>query len=170
MGQGVYGEYVEAPNAEFDDVVAMCAALFERSAQCNIHMRNYDMMAKYMEDLDMEFEQLYCNFIDNIVFGSYDELGEIKLRADSFDLRDWRNPEQYKKMKMPAGQAVGLALSILLVIALSTMAFVTQRTLVRRGSTPWKPKRKSQKGSLDRQESGMEIGESPSGPINPPLI
>merc|ERR1711865_974993 len=26
MGQGVYGEYVEAPNEEFDDVVAMCAA------------------------------------------------------------------------------------------------------------------------------------------------
>merc|ERR1711865_470449 len=111
MGQGVYGEYVEAPNEEFDDVVAMCAALFERSAQCNIHMNNYDMMTKYMENIDAEFEQRYCNFIDNIVYGSYNEDGEIKLRADTFDLTDWRNPEQYKKLKMPAGQAIGLALS-----------------------------------------------------------
>merc|ERR1712194_396588 len=152
MGQGVYGNYIEAPNAEFDDIVAMCAALFERSAQCNIHMNNYEMMAKYMENLDAEFEQRYCNFVDNIVYGSYDESGEIKLRADSFDLSDWRNPEQYKKMKMPAGQAVGLALSILLVVALSALAFVTQRSLTRR-STPWKPKRLSK---MDQDPSAIE--------------
>jgi hypothetical protein len=170
MGQGVYGEYVEAPNAEFDDVVAMCAALFERSAQCNIHMNNYNMMAKYMENLDEEFEQRYCNFIDNIVYGSYNEDGEIKLRADSFDFSDWKNPDQYKKMKMPAGQAVGLALSILLCIALSALAFITQRSLTRR-STPWRPKRlfsKFSKKNLDRQESGIHKGRSAEG--NPPLI
>jgi len=173
MGQGVYGDYIEAPNAEFDDVVAMCAALFERSAQCNIHMNNYDVMAKYMENLDVEFEQRYCNFVDNIVYGSYDESGEIKLRADSFDLSDWRNPEQYKKMKMPAGQAVGLALSILLVVALSALAFVTQRSLTRR-STPWKPKRLSKMdqdpSTTEREDAGIYMGQSRSGPVDPPLI
>jgi len=173
MGQGVYGNYIEAPNAEFDDIVAMCAALFERSAQCNIHMNNYEMMAKYMENLDAEFEQRYCNFVDNIVYGSYDESGEIKLRADSFDLSDWRNPEQYKKMKMPAGQAVGLALSILLVVALSALAFVTQRSLTRR-STPWKPKRLSKMdqdpSTTERENAGIYMGQSRSGPVDPPLI
>jgi len=173
MGQGVYGDYVEAPNAEFDDIVAMCAALFERSAQCNIHMNNYDMMAKYMENLDAEFEQRYCNFVDNIVYGSYNENGEIKLRADSFDLSDWRNPEQYKKMKMPAGQAVGLALSILLVVALSALAFITQRSLTRR-STPWKPKRLSKRdqdpSAVERENAGIYMVRSRSGPADPPLI
>eukprot|EP00751_Fragilariopsis_kerguelensis_P008814 CAMPEP_0170782852 /NCGR_PEP_ID=MMETSP0733-20121128/15150_1 /TAXON_ID=186038 /ORGANISM="Fragilariopsis kerguelensis, Strain L26-C5" /LENGTH=761 /DNA_ID=CAMNT_0011127379 /DNA_START=364 /DNA_END=2649 /DNA_ORIENTATION=+ len=173
MGQGVYGNYIEAPNAEFDDIVAMCAALFERSAQCNIHMNNYEMMAKYMENLDAEFEQRYCNFVDNIVYGSYDESGEIKLRADSFDLSDWRNPEQYKKMKMPAGQAVGLALSILLVVALSALAFVTQRSLTRR-STPWKPKRLSKMdqdpSAIEQEDAGIYMGQSRSGPVDPPLI
>jgi len=166
MGQGVYGEYVEAPNEEFDDVVAMCAALFERSAQCNIHMNNYDMMTKYMENIDAEFEQRYCNFIDNIVYGSYNEDGEIKLRADTFDLTDWRNPEQYKKLKMPAGQAIGLALSILLVVALSALAFVTQRSLTRRSTpTPWKPKRlsKMDPSSADRQGSGTYTGRPRRG-------
>lgn len=139
-GQGVYGDYVEAPNSEFDDVVGMCAALFERSAQCNIHMSNYGMMSKYMEEIDAAFEQRYCAFIDNIVYGTYDEMGDIKLKSDTFDFNDWRNPEQYKKMKMPASQAIGLALSILLTIALAAMAFVTQRSLTRKG-TPWRPRR-----------------------------
>ncbi len=139
-GYGVYGEYVEAPNSEFDDVVGMCAALFESSAQCNIHMSNYGVMAKYMEDIDASYEQRYCNFIDNIVYGTYDELGEIKLKADTFDFHDWKNADQYKKMKMPAGQAIGLALSILLFVALAALAFITQRSLTRRG-TPWRPRR-----------------------------
>ena len=169
-GQGVYGDYVEAPSEEFDDIVGMCAALFERSAQCNIHMSNYGMMVKYMEDVDAKFEQRYCNFIDNIVYGTYDEMGEINLKSETFDLSDWRNPDQYKKVQMPAGQAVGLALSVLLFIALAALAFVTQRTLTRRG-TPWRPKRFFKKG-VDRQQSGIVMGRSTSGAANPtpPLI
>lgn len=160
-GQGVYGEYVEAPNEEYDDIVAMCAALFERSAQCNIHMQNYNMMSKYMDTLDAEFEQRYCNFIDNIVYGAYDEEGEVKLRGESFDLADWRNPEQYKKIRMPAGQAVMLSLSILLVIALAALAFFTQRSL-KRQSTPWRPKRVSLE-NMERQPSGIGVGRAQSG-------
>ena len=147
-GWGVYGEYVEAPNEEFDDIVGMCAALFERSAQCNIHMNNYGTMSNYMDKIDLAFEQRYCAFIDNIVYGTYDEMGEIKLKADTFDFNDWRNPDQYKKLKMPAGQAIGLALSILLVVALSALAFITQRSLTRKG-TPWRPRR-FQKKSVEQ--------------------
>jgi hypothetical protein len=139
---GAYGEYVAAPDTEVDGVVAMCAALFERSAQCNMHLTNYGMMSKYMDSMDQEFEQRYCNFIDNIVYGSYDESGEILLKPDTFDLAEWRNPEQYKKLKMPVGQAIGLALSATLVVALSALAFFTQRSLTRQ-STPWRPKRAS---------------------------
>lgn len=158
-GQGVYGDYVEAPNSEFDDVVGMCAALFERSAQCNIHMSNYGMMSKYMEEIDAAFEQRYCAFIDNIVYGTYDEMGDIKLKSDTFDFNDWRNPEQYKKMKMPASQAIGLALSILLTIALAAMAFVTQRSLTRKG-TPWRPR---------RFKKSVEVEQGSPNPT-PPLI
>jgi hypothetical protein len=172
-GQGVYGEYVEPPNTQFDDIVAMCAALFERSAQCNIHMQNYAMMSKYVDELDAAFEQRYCNFIDNIVYGSYDEEGEIKLRPESFDLADWRNPEQYKKIRMPAGQAVMLSLSVLLVVALAALAFFTHRSLTRQ-STPWRPKRASMELDMERQTSGIIMGRAQSGVApsakNAPLI
>jgi hypothetical protein len=161
-GTGVYGQYVEPPNQQFDDIVAMCAALFERSAQCNIHMQNYETMAKYFDDLDGTYQKRYCNFIDNIVYGSYDESGEIKLRPESFDLADWRNPEQYKKIRMPAGQAVMLSLSVLLVIALAALAFFTQRSLTRQ-STPWRPKRASMEIDMERQASGIVMGRARSG-------
>lgn len=159
-GYGVYGQYVEAPNSEFDDVVGMCAALFERSAQCNIHMSNYGMMAKYMDDIDASFENRYCSFIDNIVYGSYDEMGEIKLKAETFDFSDWKNADQYKKVRMPAGQAIGLALSILLVIALAALAFITQRSLTRRG-TPWRPR---------RFRKSVEVAHGGAPNPTPPLI
>jgi hypothetical protein len=161
QGEGVYGQYVEAPNDQFDDIIAMCAALFERSAQCNIHMNNYEKMSKYMDSMDATFEQRYCNFIDNIVYGSYDESGEIRLRPEEFNLADWRNPEQYKKIRMPVGQAIGLALSVLLVVALAALAFFTQRSLVRQ-STPWTPKRVEV--DMERQASGIGMLRSQSGP------
>ena len=159
-GYGVYGQYVEAPNEEFDDIVGMCAALFERSAQCNIHMNNYGTMAKYMQETDAAFENRYCSFIDNIVYGSYDEMGEIKLKAETFDFANWKNPDQYKKVRMPAGQAVGLALSIVLVISLAAMAFVTQRSLTRRG-TPWRPR---------RFRKSVEVAHGGAPNPTPPLI
>jgi hypothetical protein len=171
-GQGVYGEYVQAPDSSFDGVVAMCAALFDRSAQCNMHLTNYATMSKYMDTLDLQYEQRYCNFIDNIVYGAYDEKGEILLKPETFDLSDWRNPEQYKKIRMPAGQAVGLAISVILVISLSALAFFTHRSL-RRQSTPWRPKRLSvdaENPGMDRQSSGIVLGRSRSGAAGAPLI
>ena len=130
------------------------------------------MMAKYMEELDTEYEQRYCNFIDNIVYGAYDESGEILLKPDTFDLKEWRNPEQYKKMKMPAGQAIGLAISATLVAALSALAFFTQRSLTRQ-STPWRPKRASgvnMDEDVKRTSSGIVMGRSQSGVNAAPLI
>merc|ERR1712194_379031 len=120
---------------------------------------SYGVMAKYMEDLDVGFEQRYCNFIDNIVYGTYDEMGEIKLKADTFDFSDWKNADQYKKMRMPAGQAIGLALSVLLFVALAALAFITQRSLTRKG-TPWRPR---------RFNKSVEVSQGPANPT-PPLI
>ena len=171
-GQGVYGDYVQAPDADYDKVVAMCAALFDRSAQCNVHMDNYATMSKYLDALDLEYEQRYCNFIDNIVYGAYDESGEVLLKPETFDLADWRNPAQYKKIKMPAGQAVGLAISVILVIALAALAFFTQRSLTRQ-STPWRPKRlavDTESSGVIRQSSGIVLGRSRSGAAGAPLI
>ena len=145
----------------------MCSALTEMSAQCNKHMDNYDVMSQFMTQQEQDYETRYCSFIDNIIYGAYDETGEIVLQGDTFDFADWRNPSQYKKLRMPAGQAVTLALSVLLVAVLAATAVVTRRTL-KNQKTPWTPKQDP--SDVSRQNSGIVMGRERSGPSNAPLI
>ncbi len=164
--EGRYGEYVSSPQTTNDGVVAMCSALYSGSAQCNMNMNNFEQISRYMSQYEMDQESRYCAFIENIIYGSFDESGEIMLKPEQFDFADWRNPHQYKKLRMSVAQAVGLSMSIILCVALLATAAVTNRALTRQ-STPWKPKRDS---SLSRQNSGIVMGRSRSGPGAAPLI
>lgn len=164
--EGRYGAYVSSPQTTTDGVVAMCSALYSGSAQCNMNMNNFEQISRYMSQYEMDQEARYCAFIENILYGAYDESGEILLSPEQFDFADWRNPHQYKKLRMSVGQAVGLSLSIILCVALLAAAAVTNRQLTRQ-STPWKPKRDS---VLARQNSGIVMGRSRSGPGAAPLI
>ena len=91
------------------------------------------------------------------------------LKPESFDFNDWRNTEQYKKMKMPVGQALLLAFSMLLVIVLSAVAAYTRKSLTSHAQ-PWRPRTGPE--AVQRQDSGIGIGRSRSGPGAglPPLI
>jgi hypothetical protein len=130
-------------------------------------MSNFESISRYMSQYELDQEARYCAFIENIVYGAYDESGEILLKPEQFDFADWQNPQQYKKLKMPVSQALGLATSIVLCIALLATAAVSNRALTR-GSTPWKPSR--QDVALARQNSGIVMGRSRSGPGAAPLI
>ena len=147
----------------------MCSALYEVSAPCNMHMNNFEQISYLLSAQERSQEKRYCTFIDNIVSGSYDETGEVVLKNTEFDINDWRNIEQYKKIRMPADQAIMLSLSVILVFALLAAAIVTNRQLQRR-STPWRPKRVDDSTSLARQNSGIVMGRSRSGPGAAPLI
>lgn len=139
MNQGVYGEYYTAPTTDEDGNIAMCSTLYEVSAQCNVHMSNYAQVSQMLTTNEKAQESNICTFIENINGGSYDESGEIALRSDDFDLSNWRDANQYKRLKMPFSQAIGLSFSIILCIAVAAVAFVTQREF-KRGGNPWKTK------------------------------
>lgn len=141
--EGRYGEYVTAPQTDTEGVVAVCRALYETSAQCNMHMKNFQQISLYMSQYEIDVEKRNCAFIDNIIEGSYDENGAIQMSPESFSFADWRNPQQYKKLKMPASQAIFLSLSIILCIAAAAAAIYTQRSLTRSKSSPWQGKRPS---------------------------
>jgi hypothetical protein len=132
-----------------------------------MNMNNFASISQYMSQYELDQESRYCAFIENIVYGAYDESGEIQLKPEQFDFNDWQNPQQYKKLKMPVDQALGLAASIILCVALLAAAAVTNRQLTR-DSTPWKPSR--QDIALARQNSGIVMGRSRSGPGAAPLI
>jgi len=167
---GIYGDYVTAPEKDQDGVVAVCRALYEGSAQCNMHMNSYSTISKYMSQYEIEVEQRTCSFIDNIINGAYDETGEIYLSSGSFDFHDWRNPKQLKRLRMPAGQAVLLSASIILFVFSLAMVIYTQRSF-RRGKTtdPWKTEGLSPV-QLSRTTSGIMMARSRSGPGTAPLI
>jgi hypothetical protein len=147
----------------------MCSSLYQNSAPCNKHMDNYEYLSMFMSEEEKMYEDRYCSFIDNIVYGAYDDQGEILLKREQFDFEDWRNPDQYRKLKLPVGQAIGLAVSIILCVTLLAAAVYTKRSLTRQ-STPWKPTRSMDPNSLSRQNSGIVMGRSRSGPGSAPLI
>ena len=166
--QGKY--WVNAPDVDSNGVVAFCSALYSSAAQCDVNMDSYDSDSMFKTDRELEVEQKVCNFIDNIVYGAYNENGEIVLESPMFDFSDWRNPKQYKQLKMPVGQAVGLAMSALLMVVLIATACLMQRTLSRGSENmPWKPPRRSV-ADLSRQNSGIGMARSRSGPSAAPLI
>ena len=161
--------YVNAPDTTDDGVVAMCMALYQNSAPCSRHMDNYEYLELGMSQEQIEYEKRYCNFIDNIVYGAYDEQGDILLKPEQFDFSDWRNPDQYRKLKMPPRQAAGVAVSVIFFVTMLAAAVYTKRSLTRQ-STPWTPKRTLDPNSLSRQNSGIVMGRSRSGPGSAPLI
>ena len=167
---GRYGDYVTAPETDKDGVVAVCRALYEGSAQCNMHINNFNSISQYMSQYERDVEKMTCSFIENIIDGAYDESGEIFLSTGDFDFHDWRNPKQLKRVRMPAGQAVLLSLSMIVFVALLATVVYTQRSFRRgKGVDPWTEQGLSPV-QLAKTTSGIVMARSRSGPGSAPLI
>jgi hypothetical protein len=138
--EGRYGEYSALPDKATDTAFAMCTSLYTLSAQCNSHMNNYNQVSRLMSSDELAEETRSCTFISNIMGGSYDESGAIQLKDDTFNWNDIRNSHQYRRLRMPAGQAITLSFSIVLTIAMAAMAYTSQRAFRREGKeSPWSP-------------------------------
>ena len=167
---GRYGDYVTAPETDKDGVVAVCRALYEGSAQCNMHINNFNSISQYMSQYERDVEKRTCAFIENIIDGAYDESGEIFLSTGDFDFHDWRNPKQLKRVRMPAGQAVLLSASMIVFAALLATVVYTQRAFRRgKGVDPWAEQGLSPV-QLAKTTSGIVMARSRSGPGSAPLI
>ncbi len=122
-----------------------------------------------MSDYEIDIEKRNCAFIENIIQGSYDDNGDILLKPDSFDFANWRNPQQYKTLRMPASQAIFLSMSIVALVATTAAAIFTQRSLTRINN-PWRAKGMSQGDELIQVESGIAFLRTQSGVSAAPFI
>jgi hypothetical protein len=121
-------------------------------------------------------EEQVCNFIDNIVSGTYDESGDIIIDSSKYNISDWRNKDQYinvlhaAQKEVTGGQVAGLVLSILGCSFLCMYACVLHSSLTKKG-LQWKPRRGkyTDPTAISRQNSGIVLGRSRSGP-NGPLV
>ncbi len=124
-------------------------------------MNNYEQVARLMSPAEQGEEDQACAFINNIMDGSYDESGEILLKGGTFEFADWKNPRQYRRLKMSLDQALLLSFSIVLCVALATIASIQQRAFKRKGKeSPWSDSRlfhqtyqKSEHGLMRRRPS-----------------
>uniref|UniRef100_A0A6V2QEH1 Uncharacterized protein n=1 Tax=Ditylum brightwellii TaxID=49249 RepID=A0A6V2QEH1_9STRA len=108
---------------------------------------------------------LVCNFIGNVITGSYNENGEIFLDNDEFETL--MEMARYYASGVSLYQAIGLAVSILATLFLSFYSCYLHRALTKKA--PWRPRRargmspEALAGQVSRQNSGIVMGRSRSG-------
>lgn len=143
------------------------------SARCDKHYRSYNKKSKqagYAEAVAQE--DLSCDFIDSVVMGNYNEIGEIsvgddyQIEAKSGMFKDNMYAEQYGHYisEVTPLQIFGLLASIAAVGILAVWSMSLHASLSKRG--PWRPRRglNNEPASPDvtRQNSGIVMGRSQS--------
>jgi len=157
----------EEEQAEDDEgVVEMCEQLYEGAATCNVNLEAWQN--SYKTDSQISQEEATCEFLEAIRSGK-SESNSIVISSASFDLADWRNLDQYKNLGIPFIEVIGLIVSISLVIILSITLCLTQRQF-NEVKTPFKPRMPTDGVKFSRQDSGIGMARSRSGPGKTPLI
>ena len=159
----------------------MCENLYMGSAKCNknFDMENYNSYQGYQQ---AEQEDLVCDFITSIVSGSYDESGTIIL--DNwwyFNTSNWRDADTYMKeyqsvkrmvsTSVAPWQIAALVIGGLACLYMWVWACCLHGSLARKKLT-WRPRRSrdTPPDDISRQNSGIVMGRSRSGPGTTPLI
>lgn len=121
-------------------------------------------------------EEMVCGFIDTLQAGTYNENGEIYLGSDAWT-KGWTNPANWRQeytiesQAMSAGRKAAISIAALAVVGMAGYACFLHGSLARK-NIPWKPRKTEGEDPMDvvRQNSGIVMGRSRSGPANAPLI
>jgi hypothetical protein len=114
-----------------------------------------------------------CNFITNLIAGTYDETGEIIIDANSwvFNSSNWKSQAEYLKeynllkSQVTSKQIAGLVLGAIGCLSLWIWACCLHSALTKKNIS-WRPRRgkHAYDDDLSRQNSGIVMGRSRSGP------
>jgi hypothetical protein len=172
---------------ELDDtgIEPMCSMLYQLSGKCNKSLKvstnaNYNGWAysdayleMYQSEQQANNEDAVCSFIESLRSNTYDEYGKVQLENSGV----WRNPSQWNRefsaesRALSAGKKASLTLLAMAVTVMGVWACFLHGTLARK-NIPWTPRRKKGEDPTDiaRQNSGIVMGRSRSGPAATPLI
>jgi hypothetical protein len=129
----------------------------------------------YQSQAQAENEQMVCAFIDSLNSNTYDENGNVFF--DQTWAQQWSNPSswsrefQIESQAMSPGSKAFLILSALATASMAICACWLHGSLARK-NIPWRPRRGKGDDPTDlaRQNSGILMGRSRSGPASAPLI
>jgi hypothetical protein len=169
----------------------MCSILYQFSGKCqknlkpastaysNTYLYNENgnqveesWLQMYQSENQFLNEELVCAYIDSLRLNTYDEQGDIVLDPSiSWKPNDWQKELQISRKAMAPGYKAGLVFSAFAMTAMAVCACVLHGLLARK-NIPWKSKRVFGGDPTDiaRQNSGILMGRSRSGPANTPLI
>jgi len=148
-------DYISYEQEDEADITQVCQDLYEQSASCEKSISSNKKYNSYSSSSSQE-ESLVCNYISNVVSGSYNEYGDIVLISHYFD--DY----------LPENIAIWHVATSLLLILISCY-FLLYACWLHRAITkkaPWRPRRggaETLAGQISRQNSGIVVGRSRSG-------
>lgn len=129
-----------------------------------------DWALMYQSEQQAANEEAVCAFIESLQSNTYNENGEVMVSSSNY----WSNPAQElmaETRAMNKGLMAALIITAIATLAMAISACVLHGVLARK-NIPWKPRRS--KGSdpteMARQNSGITMGRSRSGPGNNPLL
>ena len=182
--------YFGENNDEGDEgITPMCSMLYQISGKCNENLSPENMFNGYYEDgeyVEVNYNQMYqsysqqqnqdlvCSFVESLNSGTYDQTGQVYI-----DNSVWGAPARWQQgvaeasRNMPGGLKAALFLTSLAAILMGVWACMLHGALARK-HIPWQPKRHVAAAGdpvdMARQNSGIVMGRSRSGPVTHPLI
>jgi len=170
-----------------DGVEPMCSILYQVAGKCNKAMKTdntysnsqysryggdgeEEWLKMYQSQSQFENEDLVCSYIDSLKYDTYDETGEVILNPSV----SWSNlgtEIRIQRQAMRPGLKAGLVLTAIAAAGMAVAACFLHGLLARK-NIPWRPKRDKGEDPTDiaRQNSGILMGRSRSGPSQTPLI
>lgn len=182
-------QWYENEDFESFQVEPMCSMLYQLSGKCNkqLSISTSSTSNQYQEAQD--WEQIYlsqqqekneedvCNFITSIKSTTYNEYGQVVLNEAS-----WKNPTQWssefqaESRALSGGKKFAITILSFAVAVMGVWACFLHSTLARK-NIPWRPRRKGTGSDLEtdpthiaRQNSGIVLGRSRSGPGSTPFL
>ena len=167
-------------NAE--EITAMCSMLYQVGGKCNENLNpgnqfdgwyengeyvqpNYNMM--YQSAAQEMNEKVTCSFIESLNSGTYDQSGKIYINDGIWGApARWQQGIASASRNMPGGLKAALFLTALAACLMGVWACMLHGALARK-NIPWQPKAAD---DVTRQNSGIVMGRSRSGPVTHPLI
>jgi hypothetical protein len=188
-------ETEERDEEDENDVAPICSLLYQVSGKCNHNLVPKEQFeasstgyysdgvyyetqfsTMYQSAAQQQNEELVCSFIESLNSGSYDEKGQVYLTGGS--TFSWQHPGVFSQsqglgqpQQMPSAMKAALAISALAATGMAIFACMLHGALARK-NIPWRPKRINGEDPTDiaRQNSGIVMGRSRSGPATAPLI
>jgi heme exporter protein D len=160
-----YAGYVANNNYAYQNQMQDASAAYAAYA-------NNEWKQMFQSENQAQNENAVCSFIEALDSNTYDENGEIAVTGSS-----WSNPAAWNKnltaesRAMQGGMKAALVITALAAAAMALVACVLHSVLARK-NIPWKPRRSKGEDLTDiaRQNSGITMGRSRSGPGNNPLL